>query len=73
MVNIQLENICTYRGALQRVVWGGSGGGDQLLFRQTAAEHRGTLEERAEGRARASEGINTWSHAGFCSDLYETV
>ncbi len=34
--------------ALQSVVWGGTGGG------QTAAERRGALEERAEGRAGAS-------------------
>ncbi len=36
--------------------------------RQTAAERRGALEERAEGRAAASKGINTRSHTGFCSD-----
>ena len=46
------------------VVWRGPGGADQRRDRapprrQTAAERRGALEERTEGRAGASEGIYT--------------
>ncbi len=35
---------------------------------QSRAERRRALEERAEGRAGASEGINSQSNTGFCSD-----
>ncbi len=63
--------MCVYRSVLQ---WGGPCGADQWRDRgsacqQKAAECQGALEEGAGGGARASEGINTWSHTRFCFDL----
>ncbi len=46
-----------------------SGGTEPLLTDRQLLSAGELWRERAEGRAGASEGINTQSHTGFCSDL----